>query len=341
MVTLSTRPLTGHVRLDDAQSETVPSDPRAFIAALAVLALELAILTGVNTAWIGPVTGLALHLLAVVFTLLFVISAARRRVDTGPALVLAVATAVTGPLGALGSVLTGWLVSLGRESPDLLKAWYKRIALSTETDPMTRLSDIVAIGRSLDLSSPLPSSFDDVLKHGSIADQQQVLGLVARKFHPDYLPVLQMALVHEAPVVRVQAAAVAAHVREPVARYVADALDRVSAPGVDPALGLRAVREIRYCLRSGLLDERDRVRVGGLVAGLEMRCFADIDHRGAREARLDAAARDAYEAHLLANNRFADFRAVRRRLPRRMFGRYVVRNTQWVKRATPALGSGA
>lgn len=337
---VTTRP-AADARTRVAHSGVTPADKRALIAAIAVLAMELAVATGVNAAWIGPLFGLAMHALIVTFAFALVVSAMRRKVDTGPAILLAVATAVTGPLGAFGSIMIGWLVSLGRESPDLLKAWYKRISLSTDIDPMTRLSDTVAIGRSLDHASPLPSSFDDVLHHGNTADQQKILGLIARKFHPGYLPVLQIALAHEAPVIRVQAAAVAAHIRLPVAHYVAAVLDRVSAPGIGPAEGLQAVRNIRLCLASGLLDERDRVRVKGLVAGLEMRCFADIDHRGLRASELDTAAREDYEQHLLSNNRFADFRMGRRRTPRRLFGRYVVRNTQWIRRATPAVGVGA
>jgi hypothetical protein len=332
---------TGNARARDEHVGSAPADPLAVFSALFLLALELLVAAAFNAGKISLIAGIELHAGIVAIAVLTIVGATRRKVDTGPAVLLAVATAVTGPLGALGCVMTGRLVLLGRESPDLLKAWYKRISMSTETDPVTRMSDTVAIGRSLDLTSPLPSSFAEVLQHGSIADQQRVLGLIARKFHPDYLPALQIALAHEAPVVRVQAAAVAAHVRVSVSRFVAQTLDDVSAPGIEPAAGLRAVREIRNCLRSGLLDERERVRVEGLVAGLETRCIADIDHQGPRTVRPDAAALDAYEAHLLMSNRFADFRSLRRHLRRHLFGRYVLRRAQWVRRSIPASGTTA
>jgi hypothetical protein len=331
----------GHTRDVDAAPAIAAPDTRAVFVALAVLLAELAILAGVNAGWLAPLVGLLLHAAIVAFSIVCVKDAVRRNVDTGPSVLLAVATAVVGPLGALGCVIMGWLVSLGRESPDLLQAWYKRISLSTETDPVTRLSDTVAIGRSLDLASPLPSSFATVLQHGSIADQQRVLGLIARKFHPDYLPVLKLALAHEAPVVRVQAAAVAAHVRLPLSRFVEATLDRVSAPGVTPVKGLQAVREIRLCLQSGLLDERDRVRIDRLVTGLETRCFADVEHLGAVRARLDQASLGDYEGHLLNSGKFAEFRATRRRLRRRLFGRYVLRHTPWLMRSMPAVQQAA
>jgi hypothetical protein len=321
-------PVDGHKRENAAPG--VPVDPHAVALAIGVLVLEALLLAGVATGWVGSILAIALHGAIVALTIQPISSAARRHVDTGPSILLAVATAVLGPLGALGCVVMPWLCRAGRESPDLLKAWYRRIALSTETDHMTRLSDTVAIGRSLDLGNPLPQSFADVFHNGSIADQQRVLGLIARKFHPDYLPVLQSALAHEAPVVRVQAAAVAAHVRIPLSRFVDETLDRVSAPGVPPREGLKAVREIRYCLQSGLLDERDRVRADRLVMGLEARCFAGIDHGGVEHTKLDHASRDAYETYLLSSGRYAEFRAARRTVRRRLFSRYVLRHVPWV-----------
>jgi hypothetical protein len=292
-----------------------------------ILALEILLLFAFQNGLLNQWQALIGHACIVVVTVLLIWQAYRQGSDTNPFLLLAITTGVIGPLGAAGCLVVSQLVHLGTESDDLLKAWYARLSLSTETDAMTRLSDTITTGRALHLTEEPTASFLAVLEHGSVSDQQRVLGIIARKFHPDYLPVLKKALTNEAPVIRVQAAAVAAHVRNAVTAYVRQALDAASLPHNAPADGLRAVRDVRLCIQSGLLDERDRTRAARLVSGLEARCFASIDSSGPGLARLDVPALDAYEDFLLRSGRLSDFRRTRSRFRRRMFGRYTLRRT--------------
>jgi hypothetical protein len=309
------------------------SKPPSGVIAASTLVVEIYLVTAVLAGTISLATAFLLHLGVVTATVFRAIRDARQKVDAGPAVLLAVTTFVTGPLGALGCLVTGWLNVRGHESSDLLNAWYERISLSTETDAVTRLSDTVAIGRAHDPASTMPQSFAEIFHSGNITDQQRVLGLIARHFHPDYLPTLHMALANDAPVIRVQAAAVAAHVRSAVAVTAENAVTLVGDPQTTPDARLRNMRDIEACLASGLLDERDRARVDGQLAELTAQNFMTLEQDGAQGRLRDSVSIHMLERHFLDQGRFAEFRATRMRARHRLLGRYVTRRTRLMTNA--------
>ena len=110
--------------------------------------------------------------------------------DVTAATILAIAIGATGPIGAVGGLLSAlWP---GRPaSAKLLDDWYERIALSADVDRVTRLCDDVGSGRHIGLSSPPPASFLAVLERGNLAERQAALGLMARHINPVYLPAFE------------------------------------------------------------------------------------------------------------------------------------------------------
>ncbi len=243
----------------------------------------------------------------------------RRRIAQGgessrPQLIL-LSTLVAGPVGALGSLVVLPRVCADPTPSALLDAWYERIALSTEVDPATQLAERVATGRILDADAPPPRALYAVMLRGSLPDRQKALGLIARDFDPAYGPALQAALKSPEPVVRVQAAAVAARVRGSLKADVKRMLADVGAAAASPALSVTRAARLAACARSGLLDAGDRLRAEAAVTRLRA---AAVHH--AAEGRLVgtvAVGRSLIEAQeaeraLIAAGRARELRLARR-----------------------------
>ena len=299
----------------------------------AVLIAEIVIFTLGAKGVFGTKILLPCHL-AVVIAMAFLL---RRPllsgVDGGVALLGLFATLAVGPFGAAGALLLPGMMRRSISSMARLNAWYERISLSSEQDALTRLSDRVAIGRAQNLAAPAPQSFDALFQTGAIAEQQTALGMIARAFHPDYLPALKNALDSPEPVIRVQAAAVAARVRGSLAMQTEQLLLRAADPLLSPAAAASAAAELEHAIASGLLDEAIRVRATGVRDGLLARTFARQDvRRNNHDAestayqmppgQISPASQQAYEANLLARGRLAEFRAVRLSARQPVFGRY-------------------
>lgn len=246
--------------------------------------------------------------------------------DTRLLVVLALATLVAGPIGAALSLV--FLPFAARRTKDshLLDAWYARIAQAVTVDAATRLSDDVATGRTLAGDAPVPIAFARVMEQGTLEERQSALGLIARKFHPDYAPALAAALKSSEPVVRVQAAAVAARVRRDLQARVRTMLGEVAGLCADPAKALAAAADLDGAVRSRLLDEGDRVRALAAVARLR-KAGADGSRTspGANGGRLERASALALEDELLGSGRFAEFRNARRRRRIGEHGRFIIR----------------
>ncbi|MBL8565929.1 MAG: hypothetical protein JNM89_09445 [Hyphomicrobiaceae bacterium] len=244
--------------------------------------------------------------LAVIVALVYV-TRHRRRDWTAPLLML-MAVATSGPVGAVISALAmTWLRRPSLPSA-LLADWYTRISLSTRTDEETRLAERVAAGRVIDTTHGAPSSFVGVMEGGPLDARQRALGLVARSFHPGYLPTLVAALASEEPVVRVQAAAVAAHVRPRLAPE-ADRLIALAQATPDVAQRLEAASDLDRLARSGLLDKEIEDRASRAVT----RAIGEIDLFAIPVAVDASTAIDTYERMLAEHRMMSRLRALRLR----------------------------
>jgi hypothetical protein len=170
----------------------------------------------------------------------------------------------------------------------------------------------VLTGRALDFSRDLPSSIPDLIETGTIAQKQAILGVIARRFHPDYLPGLQAALVAPEPVIRVQAAAVAAKIRGDLPAYVERLLREASDVGQPPDRIVVTIAEARGCVASGLLEAKDRERIERLIDGLLARTLLRVERGGLQQITSGGPALDAFENQLLATRRPIEFRRLRK-----------------------------
>ena len=264
-------------------------------------------LVGWNLPGLMLVHGLALAALALQLR-----DSMRRGVDSSLPFLGLLGSIAVGPAGAIGAGCLELLVRSAARDSHLLADWYERISLATTIDRVTRQCDNVRIGRTINLQAGAPASFLAVIEAGTLAERQTILGLVARHFHVEYLPVLQAAMRSPEPMIRVQAAAVASHVRPLVDALFKAAIAAVPVAVTHPAKALKALDLFEALTASGLLDESDRLR------GLEIQSrLSDVVLAGVTLPRLatraatladDTGANAAFERLLMTRGRFADLR---------------------------------
>ncbi len=275
-------------------------------------------LLGLSVAWL-----VAVHCGVVAGLVLWLLRLESRGEDVRLPLVLTLATIVAGPIGAVLSLVVLPFAGLRPAKAALLDAWYRRIAEAAAVAEAARVAADVATGRAIDISAPVPRAFADVMESGTLAERQTALGLIARKFHPEYSAALDAALKSPEPVVRVQAAAVAAKVRRELQARVQNLTDEAAGGHAQPGRAAAIAAELAASLGSGLLDENDRIRAAQALRALrpvaaEAGRLAGAVPRDGRESAL-------IEDELLAAGRFAELRDLRRRRRVTEKGRFVVR----------------
>ena len=256
---------------------------------------------------------LAAHI-AVVASLALILFSGRSQGDdlTLSATILLIVL-VAGPVGAAASFLTVPFVKKSQVRSPILRAWYKRLSLAGGVGPATVMHDRIAAGRVLRLDAAAPESFLNVIENGTLNERQTALGLMARKFHPDFAPALEAALRSSEPVVRVQAAAVVARVRSDLKIRI-KALTVADDPENTAALDLLLARagelyRLAGCTR---VEESDRAssRDGGRRILEAVMSSQRALLKVCNLTDQDAAA--ALESFLLGSGRLKDFRVARR-----------------------------
>ncbi len=142
----------------------------------------------------------------------------------------------------------------------------------------------------------------------------------------------------EEPVIRVQAAAVAARVRaglaDDVERRLADLDVATNAKDI-----LAICDELDRCAASGLLEEKQRHRADAATGEARARAIAAMGAAAqpvfagapvaARHMLADAASRTAFEDVLLSQGRYGDFRRLRRAFAYPVKGQWRFRVGRW------------
>jgi hypothetical protein len=150
-----------------------------------------------------------LHLAVVGVPALFFAMRAYRNGDLTIAVLLLVATATAGPIGAIGCACMAFSLWWRLPAPVRLRSWYEYIAGVAARRPVARIHDEMVSGRlPADPHAQVPR-FAPILQGSSVETQQRVLGVVGRRYHADLRPILRKALRNRNGFIRAQAAAIA------------------------------------------------------------------------------------------------------------------------------------
>jgi hypothetical protein len=166
--------------------------------------LWLAIRGGVAMRW-----ALLLHVGVVCIPAAFFALRQRRGGDLTIPTLLSLAALAGGPMGAAAAACAAIALWRRGPSPLRLRDWYDYIMGVVERSQGARLYDELAAGRTpIDHMARVPY-FTPILKGTSVDEQQRALGVIGRRFHSDFRPVLRLALRNRDGLIRAQAAAIA------------------------------------------------------------------------------------------------------------------------------------
>lgn len=151
------------------------------------------------------------HVAAMTMLVVAIVGFDWRRLDSTQIQKFAFLTFAGGPIGAAAGILSEG--SLWRTDVGALTAWYETIA--PPEDAAVTLVDQIIDDRLVSDASQLPRRFDTLLATGSAQEKRAVLAYLALESGNAEMPeALRLALRSPDQGVRVQAAAVAAHVRD-------------------------------------------------------------------------------------------------------------------------------
>jgi tetratricopeptide (TPR) repeat protein len=200
----------------------------------------------------------------------------RHRQDSRVLAVAVVTTAVSGPIGAALSALLGIYLRYRKLETELLANWYERISGHKDQDAVLELHERIQAGRTLNPFVDARARFAAILRSGPLEEKQRVLSVITQKYHPGFAGLLQLALRNQDPPIRVQAAAVAARLKENERvkiRALMAELEAVSGQAFEQKLDLAG--KVGASLDSALLDDQDAA-AGRMLA--EAACRDVIEH---------------------------------------------------------------
>ena len=196
-------------RLDPSPVDALDVRPIDALVASITFAASLAVLIYSMTPAARFPLCLLLHLAALILPAAYLAIRARQNRDLTMPFLLLVVTAGAGPIGAIGCFGTALALWARQPSPSRLQQWYDYISGVVARGRIAHLHDEMVAGRlSADPAATVPR-FTPILQGTSVEDQQRVLGVIGRRYHGDFRPVLRRALRNRNGFIRAQAAAVA------------------------------------------------------------------------------------------------------------------------------------
>ena len=175
---------------------------------------EIVILVLLGRLAVTPVWAAVAHLTVVAALALWVRRLARRQEDFRLPLLLAATTALLGPLGAVGTLLTWALWVVYARSATPFEEWYESMFPENESSLSAYLFEQLRADHGDVGEQTGVAPFTDILSFGTQQQKQMVIGLIAGRFQTAFAPALRQALHDKSSVIRVHAAAAIAKVEK-------------------------------------------------------------------------------------------------------------------------------
>lgn len=232
------------MRRHDAITARDATRGAAIVLALAGI-VELAVVVAGYQAQFGPVHLVAMHAVITAMLSGYLYSSVA---DGAPdARIFSILT--FGFIGGFGAIVAAAALLRQTAAKSVLQPRTKR---KLEDERAAELIESVWNGRAMSGVGVELTPFMTVMAKGSPEEQVDVLGVIARRYHPDFMPVLQAALKSRHLSVRASAAALMTALRLETKERLAIALNALEKEGGAASADILAAAT--SCARSGLAD---------------------------------------------------------------------------------------
>jgi hypothetical protein len=196
-------------QLGDA--EAAPLDVRLadVMTALVTFAASLTVLAYGMSAQASFVIFLLLHVTVLAIPAWLLARRVKHASDLTVPVLLLIATAAAGPIGAVGCAFMALSLWYRQPTPWRLRHWYDYISGVVARARVAHLYDELVAGRLPPDPAAMVPRFNPILHDTSLEDQQRVLGVIGRRYHAAFRPALRKAMRHKNGFIRAQAAAIA------------------------------------------------------------------------------------------------------------------------------------
>jgi len=200
---------TASPRLDSSKAAPLDVRPGDALAASTTFAASLAVLAyGLSSRVSFPIF-LLLYFAVLLIPIWTLARRVKRNGDLTAPVLLLIATAASGPIGAIGCAFMALAMWYRRPTPWRLQHWYDYISGVVVRRRLAHLYGELVSGRlPHDPTAEVPH-FNPILRDTSLEDQQRVLAVIGRRYHRDFRPALRLAMRHKNGFIRAQAAAIA------------------------------------------------------------------------------------------------------------------------------------
>lgn len=183
--------------------------------ALAALVIECCI---ARAAWAGARWWIWLpaHLAVALGLSLWCYRSPAHRADVRMPLLVALFTAVLGPVGAGGALAAIGLAAWYSRAAVPFEEWHRSMFPESANDPAAELIERLASSDPEDNGNL--AAFADVLRFGSLRQKQAVIALVTQRYRPAFGPILKLALTDSQNTIRVEAATAMSRIEKSIMR---------------------------------------------------------------------------------------------------------------------------
>jgi len=241
---------------DDAKRSDASRQHRAWSVPVVALALESTLTVCLLTGILPSLPSLLLHGSVVFWLTLRFRRSQRMEQDLRIPLLLLATTAVMGPFGPAGVLLSQGLRPWYDRSAMAFEKWYATLFPEEVSKFDARLYRRILAGEhNLDEISGLVP-FIDILSFGDRKQKQAAVTLITNNFQPSFAPALRMALNIADSAIRVQAATAIARIENRFLEMALDLKRKVDAQPDSPGLLHDLARHYDTYAFAGILDEK-------------------------------------------------------------------------------------
>ncbi len=241
---------------DNAKAHDAMPLNHSWSASLLALAIECALTVFLVTEIMPALPALLLHMALISWLTVRACRFHNLKQDLRIPLLLLTTTAVMGPFGPAGVILTQGLKPWYDRSARAFEKWYASLFPEEAVKFDVRLYRQIQAGEYHHDEESTLMPFIDILSFGSRKQKQAAIALITNNFQPSFAPALRMALNISDSAIRVQAATAIAKIENRFFERVVELDRKAREQPESPEMVLALARHYDDYAFAGILDEK-------------------------------------------------------------------------------------